>query len=363
MMSSFEIQSGANELHSSTSKRQRTETKTYRTNREKQPKSEAPIVMRRSLLARGIPPEHKIGLEEEENIISHTNPIESGNPGCRKHQKHLIDTIKSLSETNLMSCSIHDDDTSVTPSLLNLESLILKPENVARILPKNIMNLCFFPCKNRSIIVAGNKAGSLAIWDMDADLKDREEEEKEEQIGNDDGIYLYDPHTRRRPLILLYSSDDAIFCLSPHPHEAKSLYFGEAQGMINVWDERAGKSSSSCTLHDQRINTIDFHPENTNCMATSSSDGTACIWDLRNINANRPESLKMVDHKKAVHSAYFSPSGNCLATTSANDKVGLIRGMDYMDISMVIIIIKPADGFPLSEQFGAGMILISSLVI
>ncbi|KAI3987847.1 hypothetical protein MKX01_020961 [Papaver californicum] len=378
MMSSFKIQSVANELHSSTSKCQRTETKSYKANRGKQPKSEAPIVMRRSLRARGIPPENKIGLEEEENVISHTNHIESGNPSPkklgpvrmqdafngtgsldnqRKHQKHLIDTIKSLSETNLMSCSSHDDDTS----LLNLESLILKPENVARILPKNIMNLCFFPCKNRSIVVAGNKAGSLAIWDMDADLKDREEE----QIGNGDGIYLYDPHTapisgiviqpfslskvytssydgcirlmdvEKEAFDMLFSSDDAIFCLSPHPHEAKSLYFGEAQGMIKVWDERAGKSSSSCTLHDQRINTIDFHPENTNCMATSSSDGTACIWDLRNINANRPASLKMVDHKKAVHSAYFSPSGNSLATTSANDKVGLIRGMDFMDISMV----------------------------
>ncbi|KAI3861051.1 hypothetical protein MKX03_016022 [Papaver bracteatum] len=384
MMSSFKIQFIANQLHSSTSKRQRTETKTYKTNRGKQPKPEAPIVMRRSLRARGIPPENKIGLEEEENVISHTNATESEYPSPKKlgpvpmldayngtgsldnqmkHQKHLIDTIKSLSETNLMSCSIHDDDTSVVGSSLELESLILKPENVARVLPKNILNLCFFPCKNRSIVVAGNKAGSLAIWDMDADLKDIEE--KEEQIGNGDGIYLYDPHTapisgiviqpislskvytssydgciclmdvEKEAFDMLYSSDDAIFCLSPHPQEAKSLYFGEAQGMINVWDERAGKSSSSCTLHDQRINTIDFHPENTNCLATSSSDGTACIWDLRNINANRPESLKMVEHKKTVHSAYFSPSGNCLATTSANDKVGLVRGTNFMDISMV----------------------------
>lgn len=74
MMSSFKIQSVANQFHSSTSKRQRTETKTYKTNRGKQPKSEAPIVMRRSLRARGIPPENKIGLEEEGNV---TNPTES----------------------------------------------------------------------------------------------------------------------------------------------------------------------------------------------------------------------------------------------------------------------------------------------
>lgn len=114
---------------------------------------------------------------------------------------------------------------------------------------------------------------------------------------------------------LAYSSDDSIFSLSQRPHDMNSLYFGEGQGGLSIWDERVGKCSSSWSLHDFRINTIDFNPVNTNMVATSSTDGTACIWDLRNIAADKPQSLKMVSHGRAVQSAYFSPSGSLLATT------------------------------------------------
>ncbi|KAJ0569613.1 putative transcription factor WD40-like family [Helianthus annuus] len=88
-------------------------------------------------------------------------------------------------------------------------------------------------------------------------------------------------------------------------------------------------------LHDSRINTIDFNPENTNMMATSSSDGTACIWDLRKIGKSKPKSLKVITRERAVHSAYFSPSGDRLATTSLDDKIGVLGGANYEDEFML----------------------------
>lgn len=63
------------------------------------------------------------------------------------------------------------------------------------------------------------------------------------------------------------------------------------------------------------INTISFNPQNPNIMATSSTDGTACIWDLRSTRSRKPKTLKTVSHGRAVNSAYFSPSGTSLATT------------------------------------------------
>lgn len=114
---------------------------------------------------------------------------------------------------------------------------------------------------------------------------------------------------------MLYSTEEAIFCISHQPNDAKSIYFGEGSGELKTWDEKAGKVSNSWALHDQRINTIDFSRENTNLMATSSTDGVACIWDLRKIRARKPEGIKTVRHARAVHSAYFSPSGASLATT------------------------------------------------
>ena len=93
------------------------------------------------------------------------------------------------------------------------------------------------------------------------------------------------------------------------------LYFGKGHGGLNIWDERVGKCSTQWNLHERMINSIDFNSKNYNIMATSSSDGTACIWDLRSINVDQPKPLKEVGHNRAVQSAYFSPSRSSLAMT------------------------------------------------
>lgn len=114
---------------------------------------------------------------------------------------------------------------------------------------------------------------------------------------------------------LMYVADQPIFSLCQQPNAASCLYFGEGRGGLKFLDERTGKSSTLWALHEDRINTIDFSPKNPFIMATSSTDGTACIWDLRNIGSGRLKNMRIVDHKKAVHSAYFSPSGGFLATS------------------------------------------------
>lgn len=114
---------------------------------------------------------------------------------------------------------------------------------------------------------------------------------------------------------LVYSSNETIFSLYQRPSDVKCLYFGEGRGGLSIWDERIGCCSTKWTLHDDRINSIDFNPENPNLMLTSSSDGKVCIWDLRNIIADNPKTLKIFSHKRASHSAYFSPSGRSIATT------------------------------------------------
>jgi len=75
-----------------------------------------------------------------------------------------------------------------------LESLELKPENVARLLPGRIMVVKFFPCSSMRMIAAGNKFGNIAFWNVDC------EDEKE------DGIYLYRPHTGPISGILIQQS-------------------------------------------------------------------------------------------------------------------------------------------------------------
>jgi WD40 repeat protein len=117
---------------------------------------------------------------------------------------------------------------------------------------------------------------------------------------------------------MIHLCDDSVFSLCQSPGNNASLYFGEGNGNLKVFDERAGKISGIWKLHRDCISSIDANPENAYMLATSSLDSTACIWDLRNMKMLTPESLKVVEHKMCVHSAYFSPSGSILATTRSS---------------------------------------------
>ncbi|KAF3521032.1 hypothetical protein DY000_02064356 [Brassica cretica] len=184
------------------------------------------------------------------------------------------------------------------------EPLSLEPHNVARVVPGRILVVKFIPCQN---VISSSYDGLIRLMDVEKSIFD-----------------------------LVYSSDDAIFSLSQRPNDEQSLYFSEGYGMLNVWDLRAGKSVFNWDdLHEHRINTIDFSSQNPHVMATSSTDGSACLWDLRSMGATTPKTLKTVNHSRAVHSAYFSPSGLSLATTSVDNYIGLLSGTNFEDISMI----------------------------
>lgn len=113
---------------------------------------------------------------------------------------------------------------------------------------------------------------------------------------------------------MVHLCNDLVLSLCQPPDNSNCLYFGKGNGDLNAFDERAGKISSIWQLHRDSISSIDFNPENTYMLATSSSDNTACVWDLRNMKMLKAQSLKVVEHKMHVPSAYFSPSGSILAT-------------------------------------------------
>uniref|UniRef100_A0A7N2LM19 P-type ATPase A domain-containing protein n=1 Tax=Quercus lobata TaxID=97700 RepID=A0A7N2LM19_QUELO len=157
-----------------------------------------------------------------------------------------------------------------------------------------------------TMIVVGNNFGNVGFWDVDSE--------------DDDRLYLYYPHV------------GTISGISMHQHyfekiftscylgfirlmDAEKKIFDLGYGRLNIWDERVRKCSTQSKLHAHRINSIDFNSQNYNIMATSSSDGTAAIWDLRSIKVDQPRPLEEVGHDKAVQSAYFSPSGSSLITT------------------------------------------------
>ncbi|KAL2942258.1 WD repeat-containing protein 76 [Bienertia sinuspersici] len=239
-------------------------------------------------------------------------------------------------------------------------SLKLDHTYIARVVPSRIFSIRFFPTTEMTMVVVGNKLGHLGFWDV------RPQNGQEEDV-----VHLYRPHSapisgisvhpftlskvysscydgllrmmniEREKFELIHSGSSGSFSLAQRQNDANSLYFGDGSGGLNMLDARSGNILSCWPLHGGRVNTIDFCPKNSNIMATSSTDGAACIWDLRNMNVKvedkHPESkaLFTLKHARAVHSAYFSPSGSCLATTSLDDTIGVLSGVNYEDAFMI----------------------------
>ncbi|XP_016485502.2 uncharacterized protein LOC107805912 [Nicotiana tabacum] len=383
MLASLKIQSRLSQL-SAVTKRPKAQSKSYQASPQKKQRSKSPVVLRRSLRTQGMAPDSSTagGLKDDfDDLPSRISPNKSSQPTTKKSPREptsismrdaysgdfdvsnqkLIETIKGFSRTIDDANEGVDQDTVLgdwtekrkASGTVHLESLRLEPDNIARVVPGRILNVRFFPTNNVRMVAVGNKFGNIGFWNVDAPQEDG------------DGIYLYHAHSgpvsgiimnpfsvskmftscydgfirmmdiEKEMFDLVYLSEHSIFSISQRPHDMKSIYYGEGSGELGIWDLRAGKSSASWNLHDERINTIDFTSENCNIMATSSTDGSACIWDLRKVSAHKPKSLQTVFHKRAVHSAYFSPSGRFLATTSIDDKVGLLSGANYEDTSMI----------------------------
>ncbi|CAI0395018.1 unnamed protein product [Linum tenue] len=405
MMAALKIQSKAS-LLSQSAKRQRVgavQSKSYKLSPEKKLKPDSPVVIRRSLRSRGLPPEGVDGvlsddppcetlkISSKEKVSPRVlGPLsmDDAQDGAGSNGT-LISTLLSIDTKPHMSPPVKEEHAggdvvkkeSIEPrdsfdservktegfdegikeekkgavSLLDLGSMRLETDNIARVVPGRIMSVEFLPCTDLRMVVVGNKLGNVGFWNMDSK-------------GGDDhhnGIHLYRPHTgpisgivfqessfskifsscydgyirmmdaEKEVFNLVHHTDEAIFCLSKPPNEDKGLYFGEGRGGLTVWDEKMGKASFQWFPHEDRINTIHFNPMNPNIMATGSTDGTGRIWDLRNVGSSQPKCLKMVSHNRAVHSAYFSPSGCSLATSSLDDHVGIHSGIDLEDNCMI----------------------------
>ncbi|CDY39949.1 BnaC06g40270D [Brassica napus] len=392
MMAALNVRAKASLLTAATKRPRDESTKSYK----KKEKPETPIVMRKSLRTRGLdpdsvglpywfsdspkriptPPQQYSSAPLQKSSVRLLAPLPfdkayDGEGSCKKLIETMLPFAKKSCGGKMVKGSVKDENDDspmssgndylkkevVKPEKIEFdgEPLSLEPHNVARVVPGRILAVKFMPCQNVNLVAAGDKLGNVGFWNLDC----QGEEE-------DDGIYLFRPHTapvsslvfqqnslskvisssydglirlmdvEKSVFDLVYSSDDAIFSLSQRPDDEQSLYFSAGYGMLNVWDLRAGKSVFNWDdLHEHRINSIDFSSQNPHVMATSSTDGSACLWDLRSMGATTPKTLKTVNHSRAVHSAYFSPSGLSLATTSVDNYIGILSGANSEDISMI----------------------------
>ncbi|KAJ6759118.1 hypothetical protein OIU74_025726 [Salix koriyanagi] len=299
MLAALQLHAKAS-LLSNASKRQRDgSAKSYKVSPAKKPKeTETPTVIRRSLRTRGMPPDSNC-LDADSNENSDKTTLNQASISREKPSPMKLKSGVGVKEKfDCLNVKEEGNDRvlcgpvtrKVKSDNLNCGIKIEKREFEGR--------------SNVNIVAAGNKLGNVAFWNVDS------------KGEKDNGIFLYRPHAgpisgilfqqsclskiftscydgylrlmdaEKEVFNLVHSCDDAIFCLSQHPNDVKNLYFGEGRGGLSVWDDRT-------------------------------------------------ESLKIVNHERAVHSAYFSPSGSSLASTSFDDTIGILSGVNFEDTSRV----------------------------
>ncbi|KAL6599031.1 hypothetical protein ACP70R_045895 [Stipagrostis hirtigluma subsp. patula] len=308
-----------------------------------------PVVLRRSLRTRGLPPS---GSSDAAAASSPPAPPTATTPRDARVSSSLASSLRAAAELP----APREGEARAADGFDAGSGMVLRPADVRRVVPERILSVRIVPLADRTVVVAGNKVGHIGFWDVDGVVEDEED--------GADGVFEYFPHRGAVGSIVVHPAaprkiyscsyegeiclmdvekenfdmiqlcDYPVYSLCQAPKSPSCLYFGEGNE-VKLFDERAGKVSSTWNLHDNRINSIDFHPENPHMFATSSTDRTACVWDMRSMKKKGPEKLKVLEHSRSVQSAYFSPSGNMLATTSLDDTVQIFNVHNF-DVSYIM---------------------------
>ncbi|TVU42371.1 hypothetical protein EJB05_08773, partial [Eragrostis curvula] len=350
------------------------------------PQEKSPVVLRRSLRTRGLPPSGSSAggggassspATPPSPPTPHTTRISSSlaaalraaAPAAKKEPAVKEERFDAAAPAAKKEPAVKEEEFDAVAPAAKEEpadeafdpgwELVLRPADVRRVVPERILSVRILPLADRTVVAAGNKIGHIGFWDVDGFV------EEDEEGNGADGVFEYFPHrgsvgaisvhpaaprkiyscsyqgeiclmdVEKETFNMIQLCDYPIFTLCQAPNSPSCLYFGEGNGELKLFDERMGKVATTWYVHEARINSIDFHPENPNMFATSSTDRTACLWDLRSMKKNGPESLKVFEHKRPVHSAYFSPSGGMVATTCLDDTVRIFN-VDNYDISCVL---------------------------
>mmetsp|Transcript_3006 Transcript_3006/g.4427 ORF Transcript_3006/g.4427 Transcript_3006/m.4427 type:complete len:619 (-) Transcript_3006:79-1935(-) len=291
---------------------------------------------------------------------------------AEKFVENLSSNVNDDSIETKSSCSKGTDRSSPKSSATSMTSLAAQVDNltaddeecVAKVVPERIYAVTFHPSDHKVLAVCGDKQGHVGFWDVDSDSSSTDS----------NGVHLFKPHGRpvsnlewNKSGSRLYSSsydgtvkmfdinrqsvvetfatyDDSeefkgelgygvdegrkfwtqYMCLDPR-NDDNSMFISTSMGGLIHLDLRGkSKITFDLTLSKKKINSISVHP-NENAVATAGLDGEVNIWDLRKLETSRKVSpLATQRSSKSINSAFFSPSGKHLLTTTMADTLDII---------------------------------------
>lgn len=253
------------------------------------------------------------------------------------------------------------------------------PPNEIKITDQRIYSLGFHPTADKPLVFAGDKLGSLGIFDASqrmapADVKkengikqeddegDASEEESAKPVinsfkchtrtissfqfspSNPSQLYTssYDSSLRLLDLtkstsIEIYgpadtSLDEPLSGVEIDPTAPHMLYFSRLDGHVGRTDTRAPRTTDVFELSEKKIGGFTLNPGNPHFIATASLDRYLRIWDLRKLSGKKGAQLPALvgEHESRLsvsHAAFNSASQVATASYDDTIKIHTFDGM------------------------------------
>ncbi|KAL7490215.1 hypothetical protein ACHAW6_016208 [Cyclotella cf. meneghiniana] len=293
----------------------------------------------------------------------------------------FVETLSSVvSEYSGGQCNA--SPTTVTHSLQkDVDALSLDDgSNVAKVTPDRIYSVECHPSPHCLIVCAGDKLGYLGIWNVDQYNTGSDESSKRGKISTNDGVHLFKPHSAPistlswnesgsklfscsydgtvrildvekqvfQEVFATYNDEDIykdkigfgldtrfntwVQCMEldhRHGRDGNCFFLSTSEGNVLHIDTRAkGQVTLNQKLSEKKINTVSLHP-NGYTMATAGLDTTVKLWDIRKMSrtSNKIHKTPIASQNagKSINSAYFSPSGKRIVTTTMANTIDILE--------------------------------------
>jgi WD40 repeat protein len=241
----------------------------------------------------------------------------------------------------------------------------MRVEAVAKMTRDRIYGIATHPSTDQLVIAAGDKQGNIGIWNVDAPADEPNDGLYEFRYHNgavnnlqftshnsllstsyDGTVRLFDLEKQCARQVFATYDDSSEFkdklgygldtgynfwtqymCLDHRANDGLAFFLSTSTGFVYHVDLRANQLTFTKQLSEKKINTVSLHP-NGHSLLTAGLDGDVSLWDIRRLaTKQKPARIAAFSSGRSVNSAFFSPSGAHVVSTTMANKLDIFHNL------------------------------------